>query len=215
MKVLIADDYGIVRQGLRALVEKQPDMEVVGEAEDGQEAVDSAAKLSADIIIMDVAMPKLNGVEATRLILRHNPNARIIALSMHSNRHFVVEMLKAGALGYVLKSYLFDELIRAIETVSTGEHYLSPQITDVLVEDYTNPLSADDESPSDTLTSRERQILQLVAEGQSAKQIAIRFNISPKTADASRRQIMNKLGIFSVAELTKYAIKRGLTSLEF
>jgi len=215
MKILIADDYGIVRQGLRALIEKQADMEVVGEAKDGPTVVQLAAELLPDVIIMDISMPNLNGIEATRLILRRTPDARIIALSMYSNSRFVIEMLKAGALGYVLKSYLFDELVRAIHTVAVNEHYLSPQITNVLVEDYVKRPPTVETGALGGLTDRERQMLQLLAEGQSTKQIALRLNVSPKTADANRRQIMNKLGIFSIAELTKYAIREGLTSLEF
>jgi len=215
MRILIADDHGVVRQGLKFLIENQPDMEVVGEAEDGVVAARLAKELLPDIVIMDVSMPNLNGIEATRLILHECPNTRVIALSMYFNRNLVIEMLKAGALGYVLKSYLFDELVRAIRAVADNEHYLSPRVTAVLVEDYINQLPASDKSTPCGLAERERQILQLLAEGQSTKQIALRLNISPKTADANRRQIMNKLGIFNVAELTKYAIREGLTSAEF
>ena len=215
MKILIADDHGIMRQGLRALIEKQDGMEVIGEAEDGQMAVQLASELSPDVIIMDITMPNLNGVEAARQILQQSPNARIIALSMHSNRRFVTEMLKAGALGYVLKSYLFDELVKAIHSVAVNEYYLSHQITDVLIEDYINrPITSGNLHP-DKLTDREREMLQLFAEGKTAKQVALHLKVSPKTIDANRRQIMNKLGIYSVAELTKYAIREGLTSLEF
>ena len=215
MKILIADDHGVVRQGLKALIEKQDDMEVVGEAEDGLIAVRLAKKLSPDIIIMDITMPNLNGIQAARLILHENPDIRIIALSMYADKHFVAEMLKARAFGYVLKSYLFDELVKAIHTVAGGEHYLSPQITNILIEDYISLPPTLQTSPLDKLTDRERQILQLLAEGKSTKQIALRLNISPKTADANRHQIMTKLNFSSIAELTKYAIREGLTSVEF
>ncbi len=215
MRILIADDHGIVRQGLRALLEEEGGFEIVGEAEDGSEVVELAAKLRPDVIIIDVSMPKVNGIEATRLIIEKTPSAKIVALSTYSKRSFVAEMLKAGALGYVLKSYLFDELIRAIHTVADNKHYLSPQITDVLIEDYMDQSSEAAGADSKKLTDRERRMLQLLADGQSTKEIAFSLNISPKTADANRRQIMKKLGIFSIAELTKYAIREGLTSLEF
>lgn len=214
MKILIVGDQGIMRQGLRSLIEKQDDMEVVGEAEDGLTAAQLTTELLPDVIIMDITTPDLNTIKATRLILRQIPNVRIIALSMCSNKHLVVEMLKAGALGYVLKSYLFDELFKALHVVAANGHYLSPQITNVLVEDYTNHSSTAETGTSSRLTGRECQILQLLADGKTIKQIALHLNISPKTADANRRQIMNKLGIFSIAELTKYAIHKGLTSVE-
>lgn len=214
MKILIVGDQGIMRQGLRSLIEKQDDMEVVGEAEDGLTAAQLTTELLPDVIIMDITTPDLNTIKATRLILSQIPNVRIIALSMCSNKHLVVEMLKAGALGYVLKSYLFDELFKALHVVAANGHYLSPQITNILVEDYTNHSSTAETGTSSRLTGRECQILQLLADGKTIKQIALHLNISPKTADANRRQIMNKLGIFSIAELTKYAIHKGLTSVE-
>ncbi|MBN2137734.1 MAG: response regulator transcription factor [Sedimentisphaerales bacterium] len=215
MRIIIADDQGMVRQGLKAMITAKTDMEVIGEAADGWEVVELAKKLRPDVIVMDISMPNLNGVEATRQILEENPDIKVIALSMYPHKRYVTEMLKVGASGYVLKSYLFDELIKALNAAIAGEHYLSPQITDVLVDEYVHKLAAGEPGNLSKLTARERQVLQLIAEGLSTKQVALRLNISPKTADANRRQIMNTLGIHSVAELTKYAIREGLTSADF
>jgi two-component system response regulator NreC len=172
-------------------------------------------ELSPDIVIMDVTMPDLNGVEATRQIMERNPNARVIVLSMHPDKHIVKECLKAGAWGYVSKSYLFDELRRALEAVHAGNRYLSPQITDVVVADYAQSPTEHSVPPSGELTSAEREVLQLLAEGLSIKQIARKSHLSPKTTDARRRTIMNKLGISNVPDLVKYAIREGLTSVDF
>ena len=215
MRILIVDDHGIVREGLKSLLQNQSDMEVVGEGEDGQVAVELAEQLSPDMVIMDMSMPNLNGIEATRLILQHRPNTRVIILSMHSDRHIVKETLEAGASAYVLKANLFDEMLRALETVAEGGRYLSPRITDVVIDDYVGRLTEGESAKTPKLTSRERQIVQLVAEGKTIKEIARTLHISPKTADSNRRQIMSKLDLSSVAELTKYAIREGLTSLEF
>jgi len=215
MRILIADDHGMMREGLKFLIKKEADMEVVGEAEDGLTAVKLAKELQPDVIIMDVSMPNLNGVEAAKLIMHEVPSTRIIALSMYFNRSYVMNMLKAGAVGYVLKSYFFDELVRAIRAVAAGERYLSPKVTAVLIENYVNQAADANGSSDGMLSDRERQMLPLLAEGQSVKQIALRLHINPKTADANRRHIMNKLGIYNVAELTKYAIREGLTSPEF
>jgi len=215
MRIIIIDDHGIVREGLRSLLQNQPDMEVVGEGEDGQVAVELAEELSPDMVIMDMSMPNLNGIEATRLILQSNSNTKVVILSMHSDRHIVKETLEAGASAYVLKSNLFDEMLRALETVAEGGRYLSPRITDVVINDYVGKTPENESAMTAKLTSRERQIVQLVAEGKTTKEIASILHISPKTADSNRRQIMNKLGFSSVAELTKYAIREGLTSLEF
>ena len=215
MKILIVDDHGILRQGLKFLLEKEPDMKVVGEAEDGVSAVRLAKELSPDVVIMDISMPNLNGIEATRLIISHAPGAKVIALSMYFSKQFIIDILKAGASGYVLKSYLFDELVKAIRAVSANERYLSPKAASVLVEEYINKLSGNKSSESGGLLERERKILQLLAEGKSTKEIALSLHINPKTADASRRQIMDKLEIHNIAELTKYAIREGLTSAEF
>jgi DNA-binding NarL/FixJ family response regulator len=215
MKILVADDHGVMREGLKALIDNQPGMEVIGEAEDGQKVVQLAMQLSPDLIIMDISMPNLNGVEATRIILNENPNIRIIALSVHSDKRFVIEMLKAGVSGYVLKSSLFDEVLRAIQTVGGGDYYLSPKITDVVMDDYKYYMATLHKSSEVRLTPRERQVIQLLTEGKSTKEIALCLHVSPKTVDSNRREVMNKLGIFSVAELTKYAIREGLTSAEF
>ena len=171
--ILIAEDHAIVREGLRSLIEKQPDMEIVCEAEDGRTAVDRVRELLPDVVIMDITMPNLNGVEATHLILEKNPNIRIIALSVHFDKHFVHEMLKAGASGYVLKSSLFDEVLRALRTVKEGEHYLSPRITEVVLDDYIPYITDIDKLAKEHLTERERRIIQMLAEGMSTKQIAL------------------------------------------
>jgi two-component system response regulator NreC len=215
MKILIADDHGVVREGLKVLIESQSGMKVVAEAQDGLEVVKLAKELSPDVIIMDISMPNLNGVEATRFILEENPDIRIIALSVHFDKHFVTEMLKAGASGYILKSCLFDEVLRAIQMVKAGDYYLSPKITGIVVDDYKYYMATANKSAEVRLTHRERQMVQLLAEGKSTKQIALSLHVSPKTVDSNRREIMNKLSIFSVAELTKYAIREGLTSAEF
>lgn len=214
IRILLADDHKITRQGLRSLLEKQQDMEVVAEAENGRIAVRLAAEMAPDVVIMDVTMPDLNGVEATRQIVETSPDIKVIALSMHSDATFVTEMLKSGAAGYLLKDCAFEELARAIRTVINDKTYLSPSISGVVVEDYIHRISKTEFSGFDVLTDREREVLQLIAEGSSTKQIAIKLHISIKTVETHRRQIMSKLGIHTIAELTKYAIRKGLTSLE-
>jgi len=214
IKVLLADDHALIREGLRSLLEKQPDMEVVADADDGRRAIELVRELSPDVVVMDVTMPTLGGIEATRQITGEFPAVKVIALSIHSRRRFVADMLQAGAAGYILKECLFDELVQAIRAVSEGGRYLSPRITDVVVDDYVKRLSSGDESPLRSLTGREREVLQLVAEGKSTKQIAQELHVSTKTIEANRRQIMEKLDMHSVAELTKYAVREGLTSLE-
>lgn len=213
-KILLADDHKITREGLRSLIEKQSDMEVVAEAEEGHEAVRMVRRVSPDVAIMDVSMPDLNGIEATQKIVAECPNVKVIALSMHSDTLFVTEMLKNGASGYLLKDCAFEELTRAIRTVVGGKTYLSPAISDVVVDGYLQRLSETDSADSNVLTHREREVLQMLAEGNSTKQVALKLHISIKTVETHRRQIMRKLDIYSVAELTKYAIRKGLTSLE-
>ena len=214
VRILLADDHGIIRQGLRSLLEKQPDIEVVAEAEDGRKALGLVRELVPDIAIMDITMPNLNGVDATRRIVGEFPEVKIIALSIHSNRRFVADMLKAGASGYILKECLFDELVQAIRTVVAGSIYLSPRITGVVVDDYVERLLTTADLQPTVLTEREHEVLQLLAEGKSMKQIALELYVSTKAIEANRRRIMEKLDIHSVAELTKYAVREGLTPLE-
>jgi DNA-binding NarL/FixJ family response regulator len=214
IKVLLVDDHAIIREGLRSLLEKQPGMEVIADTDDGRKARQLVQELSPDIVIMDITMPGLNGIEATRQITAEFPDVKVIALSIHSKRRYVADMLSAGATGYILKECLFDELVAAIKAVATGGRYLSPRITDVVVSDYVKRLSASADSAFEALKSREREVLQLVAEGKSTKQIALELHVSTKTIEANRRQIMDKLNIHSIAELTKYAVREGLTTIE-
>jgi len=214
VRILLADDHGITRQGLRSLIEKQPDMEVVGEAEDGRKALELVRQLVPDILITDITMPNLNGVDATRQIVRDFPKVKVIALSIHSKRAFVAGMLKAGASGYLLKESLFDELLEAVQTVLTGGTYLSPKIAGEVVDAFIKGVGPLAESPLDTLSGREREVLQLIAEGKNTKQIALELHVSTKAIEANRRKIMEKLHVHSVAELVKIAILSGLTSLE-
>ena len=214
IRILLADDHGIVREGLRSLLEKEPDIEVVGEAEDGRKALGLVRELLPDVVIMDISMPGLNGADATRQIVRQFPTVKVIALSMHSNRIFVADMLKAGASGYVLKECLFEELVEAIRIVAAGDKHLSPKVAGVVVSDYVKRLAGGAESPLETLTGRQREVLQLIGEGKNTKQIALELHVSSKTIEASRRKIMEKLDAHSIAELVKIAIVGGLASLE-
>lgn len=214
IRILLADDHGIVRQGLRSLLEKEPDIDVVGEADDGRKALGLVRELSPDVIVMDVAMPNLNGADATRRIVREFPKVKVIALSMHSSRAFVADMLKAGASGYILKECPVDELIKAIRAVAAGDKHLSSKVASVVVSDYVKRLSGATESSLETLTAREREVLQLISEGKNTKHIALQLHVSTKTIEANRRKIMEKLDAHSIAELVKIAILGGLTSLE-
>jgi len=214
ISVLLADDHKIMRAGLRSLLEKTANVSVVAEADDGRQAVKLATQLRPDLVIMDISMPKLNGVEATRQIMTTLPNTKIIALSMHSDKRFLVEMFQAGAVGYLLKDCAAKELEQAIKTVTNRQCYLSPEIAGVLLEDYMDRFQSKPADAASALTSREREVLQLIAEGWSTKNIAEHLYISIKTAESHRRKIMKKLDLHTVADLTKYAIKEGLTSLE-
>jgi len=214
IKVLLADDHRIVREGVCSLLGNEPDMEIVGEAEDGRQALELVSELLPDVIVMDITMPNLNGVDATRQIIRNSPNIKVVALSIHSSRAFVADMLKAGASGYVLKESPFDELVGAIRRVVAGEKHLSPKVAGVVVSDYVERLSKVNESPLDALTPREREVLQLIGEGKNTKEIATRLHVGTKAIEANRRKIMEKLDAHSIAELVKISILGGLASLE-
>ncbi len=211
-RIILADDHGIIRQGLRSLINRQQSMEVVAEAEDGRRAVQLAGELSPTVIVMDVSMPNLNGVEATRQILQANPDVKVIALSMHADREYIDRMLEAGACGYMLKDCAFEELTEAIRTVLAGRQFLSRRAADALAGGpglHRQPVAA-----AANLTPREREVLQLISEGKSTKDTATALGISVKTVETHRHNIMEKLAIHSVAELTKYAIRQGITDLE-
>ena len=214
IQIILADDHKITRDGLRALLENQKNMTVIGEAENGRKAVRLALELQPDVIVMDINMPELNGIEATRQIKAELPEAKIIALSMYSDKRYVVGMLKAGVSGYLLKNCAFDELVSAISAVVNNQNYMSPKIADTVMKDYANILESSDTSPAAQLTTREREVLQLIAEGLKTKDIATRIHVSIKTVETHRQQMMRKLNAKSVAELTKIALREGLTSLD-
>jgi len=213
-KLLLVDDHKIIREGLRLLLESQPDMKVVGEAGDGQGAIRLARELSPDVVLMEISLPDMSGIEATRKIVAQAPAVKVLALSVHSGRQFVLDLLRAGGTGYVVKNCSFKELARAIRTVVGNEIYLSPQIIDIVVDDYLGSSRRARPLPSSILTDRECEVLRLIAEGRSMKQIALQIGKSVKTVEACRRQIMDKLNLHSVAQLTKYAVREGLTPLE-
>jgi DNA-binding NarL/FixJ family response regulator len=211
VKIIIADDHKIMRDGLRHLLEKKPGWTVIADARNGRETVRLAKKLQPDIIIMDISMEDLNGIEATRQIISLHHGIKVIALSMHADKRFVAGMFKAGASGYLLKDCAYDELIRAIQQVLSGRTYLCSMISGVVIRDYIHRLS---KSEPALLSLREKEILQLLAEGHTNKYIAGQLNISGKTVETHRQHIMEKLNIFTIAELTKYAVKEGITSLD-
>ena len=214
LKILLADDHKIVREGLRTLIEKQPGTEVVGEADSGRMALKLTRELKPDVVIMDITMPDLNGIEATRQIHSEIPGVKVIALSMHSDKRLVAGILMAGASGYLLKEDCDSgELARAIRAVATNQTYLSPKIGEVVIKDYVRHLSRTTSSSFSLLTPRESEVLQLLAEGKNTKEIASSLYVSVKTVESHRSKIMEKLDIHSIAELTKYAIREKLTPL--
>ncbi|RJP88879.1 MAG: DNA-binding response regulator [Desulfobacteraceae bacterium] len=214
IKILLADDHKITRDGLKALLENQKNMTVIGEAENGRMAVRLAGELKPDVVVMDINMPELNGIEATRQIVAELPGTKIIALSMYSDKRYVVGMLKAGVSGYLLKNCAFDELVAAISAVVNNQNYMSQKIAGTVMKEYATILEASDSSPASLLSAREREVLQLIAEGTKTKDIADRIHVSVKTVETHRQQIMRKLNVTSVAELTKIALREGLTSLD-
>jgi two-component system response regulator NreC len=212
-KVLLVDDHQIIREGLRVMLEKEHDFAIVGEAEDGRMAEQLAGELVPDVIIMDVGMPELNGIEATRQITAKLRGVKIIALSMHDDRRFVLNMLKAGAAGYILKDDAYKSLSKAIRMVMGNKTYVSNQIAGMLDSTCFPSSSGVISTDSELLSCREREVLQLVAEGKTSNQIAEKLHISAKTVETHRQQVMFKLNIRNVAELTKYAVREGLTML--
>ncbi len=214
LRILLADDHQLFRDGLRTLLGQQANMEVVGEAIDGPSAVEAAGRLRPDILLMDISMSGLNGIEATRRILGDGSTTRVIMLSMHADQRYVNEALRAGALGYVLKDSAIGELLAAIRTVAQGRRYLSGTLADRVIGEYIGLSGERSPSAFSTLSPRERQVLQLLAEGKSTKEMAAQLRVSVKTVETHRKQIMDKLDIHSVAELTKYAIREGITPLE-
>jgi len=214
MKILLVDDHPLMRRGLRDLLEEQKDMKVVGEADNGRQALSQLRETAPDVVIMDVSMPGLNGVEATRQILAKAPQTRVVALSMHRDSIFVAEMLKAGAKGYVLKTNAPEELIQALRAVKAGQTYLSPEVTSVVADGFLGRLNANGDPSGVPLTRCQIEVLQLVAEGLTTKEIARRLGRSPKTVEMHRRHLMERVGLHGVAGLTKYAISRGLASLD-
>jgi len=214
IRILLADDHQIMRDGLRAILASEGTFEIVGEAENGREAAALARELVPDVIIMDIGMPELNGVEATRQIKADNPGVKVVALSMYADRGYVLGILEAGASGYVLKTGAYDEVHRAVKAVAQGKKYLSPDITQMVVDAQVRAPSEPGSSAQTSLGPREREIVQLLAEGHTSPEIAKRLHISSRTVETHRRNIMKKLDLHSVADITKYAIREGLTSLE-
>jgi two-component system response regulator NreC len=204
--ILLADDHSVVRQGFRRILESQPDMEITGEAGNGREAVELASRLKPDVVVMDVAMPGLNGIEATRRLMDQSPRTRVLALSMHKDSVYVREILRAGARGYLLKDAIDADLLAAVRAVARGEGYLSPGIANAVLTDYRQHVT----DPIDLLTSREREVLQLIAEGKTNKEIAALLNLSVYTVDAHRGRIMEKLNLHSTGELVRFAVRKGL-----
>ena len=208
IRVLLADDHAILRKGIRMLINSHPDMEVVGEAKTGREAIDEARKLKPDVVVMDISMPELNGIEGTRQICEELTQTKVIGLSMHKDSVYVREILRAGARGYLLKDSEDDDLLRAIRAVSRGEAFLSPAISDAVLTDYRKHVS----NPVDLLTSREREVLTMIADGKTNKEIANALNLSVYTVESHRGSVMEKLNLHNTGDIVRFALRNGLIS---
>lgn len=206
IRILLVDDHALVRRGFQMILAAEEDMEVVGEAADGRAAIELAEQLQPDVVVMDVAMPGLNGIEATRRLVEALPRSRVLALSMHKDSVYVREILRAGARGYLLKDAFDRDLVAAVRAVARGEAYLSPAVSEAVLSDYRKQVV----DPLDLLTSREREILQMLAEGKTNKEIASMLNLSVYTVDAHRGRIMEKLNLHSIGELVRFAVRKGL-----
>jgi DNA-binding NarL/FixJ family response regulator len=206
IRVLLADDHRVVRQGFRLILSQQPDVDVVGEASGGREAVEMCIRLEPAVVIMDIAMPDVNGVEATRLIRQNCPRTAVLILSMHKNAVYVRETLRAGAKGYLLKDAIDGDLVAAVRSLARGEGFLSPEVSAMVLDDYQKHVT----DPLDLITNRERQILQMLGSGKTSKQIAAELDVSVYTVDAHRSRLMKKLNLRSIGEAVKFAIERGL-----
>jgi len=206
IRILLAADHAVVRQGFKMILGAQPDMEIVGEASNGREAVELADRLKPEVVVMDVSMPELNGIEATRRLAESAPHVRVLALSMHKDSVYVREILRAGARGYLLKDSVAGDLVSAVRAIAAGEGYISPQVSNAVLDDYRRHVT----NPIDLLTSREREVLQMLAEGKTNKEIAGVLNLSVYTVDAHRGRIMEKLNVHSINELVRFAVRNGL-----
>ncbi|MBI2857821.1 MAG: response regulator transcription factor [Chloroflexi bacterium] len=211
IRILIVDDHAIMRDGIRALLSLHSDVEIVGEASEGKEAIEKATELLPDVVVMDIGMPEMDGLEATRRIMKKSPKTKVLVLTQHDNREYVLSAIKAGATGYVPKRALGTELVSAIRTVQNGDSFLYPSAAAALIEDYLHQV---DEEPYDRLTDREREILKLIAEGHTSREIASMLYISLKTVLGHRTKIMEKLDIHNRTELIKYAMRKGLVSID-
>jgi DNA-binding NarL/FixJ family response regulator len=215
IRIVVADDHAIIREGLRVMLGNQPDMEVVGTAANGREAIQLVDEHEPDVVVMDISMPELNGIEAMQQMLPRHPHLQVVVLSIHGTKPYVSRALKAGARGYLIKETAGLEVVEAVRAVQRGERYLSQRVADLLTEASFQKLEAlNDANPLEALSRREREILQLVAEGRTSQEIAERLSISPKTVDTYRSRLMHKIGVEDVAGLVKFAIQHGVISLE-